>query len=159
MAGFLNTFHSKLADALRVRSDPARFTMLPKQLRWSTCGQLHFLSTRKFTNQKKISFPRGFKDRQPLRNEGGIKAQERKRLSCHITEHSNTLSALHSSKYYWTAHQFYSFLKRLAPFQRTGRWKDNTNDPNEIHRSPRHLPWKVMRKYNCWSIPRLKSKS
>lgn len=59
--------------------------------------------------------------------------KERETFNYGITEHPNARSGLDSLNHYPTVQRTKYFLKKLAPFHRTGRQEDNTDDPTEIH--------------------------
>lgn len=75
-------------------------------------------------------------DRQPSYNH---RERNDKGASLHhgMPEHPHAHSALHSLLYYPIAQGINCFFKRLAPFHRTGRQGDNTDDPTEIYQRQR----------------------
>lgn len=81
-----------------------------------------FQLKKEYSQAGEVSFPGGFKDRQPSSNEGEVNKGRREIFNHDITD-PNACSGLHSLNYYSTVQGIKNFLKRLAPFHFLQNWQ------------------------------------
>ena len=127
---------------------PKKFTVLSERvavIRVVSCAL--FQLEKEQSQVGEVSFLGGFKETTFMQRWGSEQRKERDPSPWHHWA-PKAHSGLPSWSYYSTAQEIKSFLKRLAPFHRTGGRGDNTDDPTDILWNQKHLPCRVMRKYS-----------
>lgn len=115
---FRNLFPSKQVDASGVRPNPKRLNILSDRAEViSVCPAVPYFNWKRNTHRLVISFHPRRVQRQPS---SIIMGKGRTEILNHGIEHPNARSGLHSLSHCPTAQGVKSFLKRLAPFHRTG---------------------------------------